>query len=70
MTNTNLLTLKKERSKLFDAWRIAGVGQKNSILMRISDIDEELEEYKSKKKVVLKYDSCRCTGFTKSCYCR
>jgi len=45
MTDTQLLTLKKERSKLLDAWRIASAGQKNSILMRIADIDEDLEMF-------------------------
>ncbi|MDN5323924.1 MAG: hypothetical protein PWQ67_2378 [Clostridia bacterium] len=49
MTDTQLTTLKKERSKLLDAWRIAGSGQKNSILMRIADIDEELEKYQPQK---------------------
>jgi len=45
MTDMQLVNLKKERSKLLDAWRIASSGQKNSILMRISDIDEDLEKY-------------------------
>ncbi|KJS19412.1 MAG: hypothetical protein VR72_18735 [Clostridiaceae bacterium BRH_c20a] len=45
MTDMQIVNLKKERGKLLDAWRIASSGQKNSILMRISDIDEDLEEY-------------------------
>lgn len=49
MTDSRLLTLKKERNKLLDAWRIAGTSQKNSILMRISDIDDELERHLPKK---------------------
>jgi len=49
MTDTQLMTLKKERSKLLDAWRVASAGQKNSILMRIADIDEDLERYQPKK---------------------
>jgi len=49
MTDTQLMTLKKERSRLLDAWRSASAGQKNSILMRIADIDEDLEKYQQKK---------------------
>ncbi|MGI6227724.1 MAG: hypothetical protein ACOYJ1_15905 [Peptococcales bacterium] len=49
MTESRLLALKRERSKLLDAWRIASSGQKNSILMRISDIDDELETHLPKK---------------------
>jgi hypothetical protein len=49
MTDTQIMNLKKERSKLLDAWRIASASQKNSILMRIADIDEDLEKYQPKK---------------------
>jgi len=49
MTERQLASLKKERSRLLDAWRIASPGQKNSILMRIADIDEDLEKYLPQK---------------------
>ncbi|MFZ5942674.1 MAG: hypothetical protein ACOYVD_01060 [Bacillota bacterium] len=45
MTNTQFKTLKKERGRLLDAWRNADTVQKNSILIRITDIDEEIEQY-------------------------
>ncbi|MFZ7104765.1 MAG: hypothetical protein ACOWWO_19185 [Peptococcaceae bacterium] len=48
MTEAQITTLKRERNRLLDAWRIASSGQKNSILMRIGDIDEELEKYQTK----------------------
>ncbi|NLT94387.1 MAG: hypothetical protein GXW85_02460 [Clostridia bacterium] len=49
MTEAQIMNLKKERSRLLDAWRVASASQKNSILMRIADIDEELEKYQPKK---------------------
>ncbi|KJS21235.1 MAG: hypothetical protein VR72_11460 [Clostridiaceae bacterium BRH_c20a] len=45
MTNTQFKKLKKERGRLLDAWRTADTVQKNSILIRIIDIDEEIERY-------------------------
>ncbi|MFZ5945371.1 MAG: hypothetical protein ACOYVD_14800 [Bacillota bacterium] len=45
MTDIQYITLKKERGRLLDAWRNADIVKKNSILMRITDIDEELEKY-------------------------
>ena len=45
MTNTQFKKLKKERGRLLDAWRTADTVQKNSILIRITDIDEEIERY-------------------------
>ncbi|KJS82426.1 MAG: hypothetical protein JM58_15075 [Peptococcaceae bacterium BICA1-8] len=54
MTDTQFITLKKERNRLFDAWQITDTIHKNSILMRITDIDEELEEYQTKKSVLKK----------------
>lgn len=49
MTDSQINSLKKERNKLLDAWRIASSGQKNTILMRIGDIDEELEKYQARQ---------------------
>jgi len=45
MTNTQFKSLKNERGRLLDAWRNADTVQRNSILIRITDIDEELERY-------------------------
>ena len=45
-----LALLKKERSKLLDAWRTASEGQKGSILTRIADIDEDIEFYEPKQE--------------------
>ncbi|MFZ5943902.1 MAG: hypothetical protein ACOYVD_07310 [Bacillota bacterium] len=50
MTDTQIASLRRERSRLLDAWRAASSGQKNTILMRITDIDEELELYQPEKK--------------------
>lgn len=49
MTDAQIMNLRRERSKLLDPWRIASASQKNSILMRITDIDEELERYQPKR---------------------
>lgn len=49
MTEKQLVALKRERSRLLDAWRVASEGQKSSIVVRIADIDEELEQYQQKK---------------------
>ncbi|NLW24576.1 MAG: hypothetical protein GXY91_04965 [Clostridia bacterium] len=49
MAEDKIEALRRERSRLLEAWSIASSGQKNSILVRIADIDEELEKYDSKK---------------------
>jgi len=49
LTENQITLLKRERDKLIDAWRQASIGNKSSILVRIADIDDELEKYQTKK---------------------
>jgi|GEM_PF-2040183 cystathionine beta-lyase family protein involved in aluminum resistance len=42
MGDDKLNSLYRERTRLLDAWRNAGEGNKMSILIRIDDIDEQI----------------------------
>jgi hypothetical protein len=44
MTEEKLNSLHKERARLLDAWRSANTSNKMSILVRIEDIDEQIEQ--------------------------
>ncbi len=48
MTENQLNALRRERSRLLDAWRNAEGSNKMAILVRIGDIDEELGKYADK----------------------
>ncbi|SMB88275.1 hypothetical protein SAMN00017405_1872 [Desulfonispora thiosulfatigenes DSM 11270] len=52
LTKNQINHLLEERDRLFKAWQYAPEGDKNSIVMRISDIDEDLAFYQPEKKKV------------------
>lgn len=49
MSEDKLNNLYKERTRLLDAWRNAGAGNKMSILIRIDDIDDQITFIKETK---------------------
>ena len=47
MREIKLSRLKEQRGKLIDAWLTANSKQKGSLVVKISDIDDELERRKA-----------------------
>lgn len=52
MTETQAISLRRERSRLLDAWRNAKGSNKMSILVMIDDIDAQLERHNFNKPLV------------------